>query len=280
MQLNVLTIVGVGLIGGSIGLAAKRRGVARCVRGLGRSRTSLERALTVGAIDEVHLDEVAAMAGADLVVVCTPVDQIADQIVRFAPLCKAGSVLTDAGSTKGMIVNCVGQKLRPPPCYVGSHPLAGSEKRGPEHADANLFDQRWAIVTPAQHTPSEATERVVAFWRALGSRVRIMSPADHDRVVAATSHVPHLMASALAGSLPPEYREFAASGFLDTTRIAAGDPDLWTAIFFANRTPLLHAITQFTALARQFRTALEARDEAAVRRLLQTGKEVRDALGN
>src|SRR5262245_50470748 len=191
MQLNLLTIVGVGLIGGSIGLAAKRRGVAQRVRGLGRRQASLDKALRAGAIDEAHLDPSAALAGADFVVVCTPVDQIAKQIVQFAPCCKPDAVLTDAGSTKVKIVEHIDKELAPGgPFFVGSHPLAGSEKRGPEFAEADLFEDHCAVVTPTRHTQPGALAKTIDFWRCLGSRVRVMSPADHDRALAMTSHLP------------------------------------------------------------------------------------------
>jgi cyclohexadieny/prephenate dehydrogenase len=277
---NVLTIVGVGLIGGSIGLAAKQRGLVRTVRGLGRQQSSLQRALTAGAIDEGRLDPAAALAGADLVIFCTPVDQIAGQIVRFAELCKPGALLTDAGSTKGKIVADVEASLPEQVHFVGSHPLAGSEKRGPDFADAELFEGRWTVLTPTPRTNAEALAKVKAFWMALGSRVRTMTPADHDRARALTSHVPHLVAAALAGSLTPELYDLAASGFRDTTRIAAGDPGLWTAIFAHNRDAVLVALTEVEAKLQEFRQAVTAQDWAALQQLLSQAKKVRDALGS
>lgn len=281
MQLNVLTIVGVGLIGGSIGLAAKRRGVARRVRGLGRQQTSLDRALAVGAIDEAHLDPQAAVAGADLVVFCTPVDQIADQVLSFAKHCESAALLTDAGSVKAEIVDRVeANLLEAGPHFVGSHPLAGSEKRGPDFADARLFEGRLTVVTPTPRTLAKAVDRVTGFWAALGSQVKMMSPADHDRALAATSHVPHLLAAALAGALPPELRELTATGFRDMTRIAAGDPRLWTAIFAQNRASLLEALGRVEGRLHEFRQALESGNNAAIDQLLAEAKEARDALGN
>jgi len=281
MQSNVITIVGVGLIGGSIGLAAKRRGVARRVRGLGRQQASLDRALWTGAIDEAHLDPATALAGANLVVFCTPVNQIAEQVLSFAPLCPPTALLTDAGSTKATIVECIEQKLPAAgPRFVGSHPLAGSEKRGPEFADAELFQGRWTVVTPTSRTPAPVVAQIIEFWTALGSRVKTMAPAEHDRALALTSHLPHLVAAALAGTLPASWHELTASGFRSTTRIAASDPGLWSAIFAHNRAPLLDALGQFENQLRQLRQAVEQRDEGAVRRLLAHAKEVRDALGS
>src|SRR5262245_19610456 len=227
MKIRTLTIVGVGLIGGSVGLAAKRRGLAERVLGAGRQRASLDRALALGAIDEGLLDLSAAVHRADLAVFCTPVDGIAAQVLAAAPGCAAGTLLTDAGSTKAAIVRGVEGRLPDGVAFVGSHPLAGSEKRGPEHADPDLFLGRLAVVTQTPRTDPAALERTAAFWRALGSRVRVMSPEEHDRALALTSHLPHLMAAALAGVLPPELHELTAGGFRDTTRVAAGEPSLW-----------------------------------------------------
>ena len=152
MRVRILTIVGVGLIGGSIGLAAKRRGIAACVRGLGRRRATLDEAKTVGAIDEIHAEPASALQDADLVLLCTPGDQIAEQALRFAPLCKPGTIITDAGSTNGQIVDSLEGRMPAGIEFVGSHPLAGSEKKGAVFADADLFQDRWTVVTPTSHT--------------------------------------------------------------------------------------------------------------------------------
>jgi cyclohexadieny/prephenate dehydrogenase len=280
MQPRVLTIVGAGLIGGSLGLAAKWRGLAKTVRGIGRHRASLERARALGAVDEVYLEPAPALAGADLVVFCTPVDRIADQVLAFAPYCAPGTLLTDAGSTKALIVAAVEDKLPNGIAFVGSHPLAGSEKRGPDHADGRLFEGRVTVVTRTPRTDAAALENVSAFWQALGSRVTVMAPDAHDRALAMTSHLPHLLASALAGTLSPELQLLAAAGFRDTTRIAASDPELWTAIFSQNRAALLDALGTFTECLNRMRGALETSDWITVESLLGQAKKVRDALGN
>jgi cyclohexadieny/prephenate dehydrogenase len=278
MHARLLTIVGVGLIGGSIGLAAKRRGVAARVHGLGRRRATLEQAKAAGAIDEVHLDAAAALKDADLVVLCTPVDQIAEQALRFAPLCKPGTLFTDAGSTKGHIIDLIEGRLPDGIDFVGSHPLAGSEKKGPAFADAELFQDRWTVVTPTPHTNPAALAAIVEFWAALGAKVRSMPPHEHDQALAVTSHLPHLLAAALAGILPESLHSLTATGFRDTTRIAAGDPELWTAIFMHNREALLHAYDLVHGRMKEFRRALEEKDEDALDRLLLQAKTVRDKL--
>ena len=280
MKIKSLTIVGVGLIGGSIGLAAKRRGVAQHIVGAGRRQASLNRALAQGAIDEGSLDIAAAIRSAEIAVFCTPVDGIAEQILAAAPACSPGTLLTDAGSTKAEIVRRIEGRLAKDIVYVGSHPLAGSEKRGPDHADADLFQDRLTIVTRTPATDPSAVERTAAFWQALGSRVQVMSPEEHDQALAVTSHLPHLLAAALAGILPPELRELAASGFRDTTRVAAGDPILWSGVFAQNRLAVLDALDRLEVRLSQFRDALLVQNWSAVGELLAQAKKVRDALGS
>jgi prephenate dehydrogenase len=280
MKITTLTIVGVGLIGGSIGLAAKRRGLAERVIGAGRQQSSLARALSLGAIDEGSLDLARAVQRAEVAVFCTPVDHIAEQVLTAAPGCVPGTLLTDAGSTKAAIVRGVEGRLPKGVAFVGSHPLAGSEKRGPEHAEADLFEDRLTIVTQTPYTDSLALERTAAFWQALGSKVRVMNPEEHDQALAQTSHLPHLLAAALAGSLPPQLYALTATGFRDTTRVAAGDPGLWTGILTQNRNAVLAALTQLEGRLTQFRNALETENGPAIHDLLAQAKKVRDALGS
>src|SRR5262249_10509376 len=154
----------------------------------------------------------------------------------------ADALLTDAGSTKSAIVAAVEERLPNGVRFVGSHPLAGSEKRGPEFADAELFESRLTVLTPTRRTDEAALEQTAAFWQALGSRVKRMAPEEHDRALAMTSHLPHLTAAALAGILPSALHELTATGFRDTTRVAAGDPVLWTGIFLQNRAAMFDAI--------------------------------------
>jgi cyclohexadieny/prephenate dehydrogenase len=280
MKLRTLTIVGVGLIGGSIGLAAKSRGLAGRVVGAGRSQASLDRARARGAIDEGHVDLASAVRDAELAVFCTPVDRIAAQVLEAAAHCSPGTLLCDAGSTKALIVKEIEARLRPDVHFVGCHPLAGSEKRGPEHADARLFENRLTVITPTPQTDPAALEKIKGFWQALGSRIRIMAPEEHDRALALTSHLPHLVAAGLAGILPPELGELTATGFWDTTRVAAGEPSLWTAIFAQNRTEILRALLPFEQRLAEFRRVLDSADWGALDSLLAQAKKVRDALGS
>jgi prephenate dehydrogenase len=277
MLFEQITIVGVGLIGGSVGLAAKARGVARSVVGVGRDWVSLQRAVQRGAVDVFTTDLGQAVRDADLVVVCTPVDLVPSIIRQAAWVCGADTVFTDAGSTKAGIVRELADELPPYIRYVPAHPIAGSEKNGVENARADLFNDFLTILTPAVDSP--AVERVAAFWKALGSRIHVMSPEVHDRTFAATSHLPHAVAAALAGITPVEYLPLSAGGFRDTTRVAAGDPELWAAIFRANRDEVLAAVDRFTHSLGEFRRMLEAGDGAGLVRWLAEAKQVRDALG-
>jgi prephenate dehydrogenase len=280
MKIHTLTIVGVGLIGGSIGLAARRRGLVEHIVGVGRQQASLDQALAVGAIDEASLDLSAAVRQAAIAVFCTPVDHIAEQVLAAAPGCASGTLLTDAGSTKAAIVHGIESNIPNGLHFVGSHPLAGSEKRGPEHADADLFEGRLTIVTPTRGTDSSAVAKTLGFWQALGSRVRVMSPEDHDQALAVTSHLPHVAASALAGILPPPLHELTATGFRDTTRIAAGDPALWTGILVQNRAAVLDALGALQDRLMEYKRALMANDRTALDALLAQAKRTRDALGS
>jgi len=278
MKIDTLAIVGVGLIGGSIGLAVRQRGLARRILEVGHRQASMDRALARGAVDEIFFDHLEAVPKADVAVFCTPVDLIAEQILSAAPTCKPGILLTDAGSTKAAIVRNIQGRLPPHVHFVGSHPLAGSEKRGPEHADGNLFEGKVTVVTKTAETDSRALDNTVEFWRSLGSRVMVMDPEAHDRSLALTSHMPHLVASALVSILAPELAALTATGFRDTTRIAAGDPALWTGILLQNRESLLAGLDLLGVSLAQFRRALETSDRPTLDQLLAQAKTIRDAL--
>lgn len=280
MLFDSLTIVGVGLIGGSIGKAIRRRALCRNVIGVGRDPASLKAAIASEAIDSFTLDLAEGARNAEFIVVCTPVDKIALQVLQAAKVCKANAIITDAGSTKANIVRDVEGRLPEGVRFVGSHPLAGSEKRGPENASAELFERRITVITKTQRTDPRALEQVSAFWQAIGSDVRVLDPESHDRALALTSHLPHLVAASLAGIIPESVRPFAASGFRDTTRIASGDPALWAAIFRENALAMTAALQRYSEQVDRFRRAILDDDEATLIELLSTGKQVRDALGS
>ncbi len=280
VKIDQLTIVGVGLIGGSIGFAAKHRHLAKRVVGVGRDDRTLARAAASGAIDSFSTSIAEGVADTDFVVVCTPVDRVATDVLAAVLAAPPRSVVTDAGSTKGNIVRELAGKLPEAGAhFVGSHPLAGSEKKGAAFAKAELFQDRVVVVTPTADTDAEAASVVDHFWLSLGARVVRMDPFEHDTALAYTSHLPHAAASAVAGVTPPGWLTLTAGGFRDTTRIAAGDPELWAAIFQANRDPVLAALDEFASRIEDFRKALAGGDREKLIRWLADGKRVRDTLG-
>ena len=275
-----VAIVGVGLIGGSLGRALLARKLARRVIGVGRSQASLDAARRTGAITETALDP-AAVAEADLVVVATGVKSIPRLLGVVDEVVSPGTLVTDAGSTKTSIVAAWEKRRKSRRGrFVGSHPLAGSHRRGPEAADAELFTGRVAVVTPATATPPDDVAAIGEFWAAVGATVFLMSPREHDRIVAATSHAPHVMAAAIAAATPPASLPFTAGGWRDTTRIAAGDAELWADILLDNAGPVGTALGRIATAAERILAAVEAGDRRRLITLLSRAKDVRDALGS
>jgi prephenate dehydrogenase len=275
---DVLTVVGVGLIGASAALAARAQGVARRIVGVDRSVGVLERAVRLGVIDEATGDLPAGVANAGLVLFCSPVDRIAEQVVTAAALCHPGTLLTDVGSTKAAIVRAVRGRLPDHLAFVPGHPLAGSEKNGPDFATAELFCNRLVVLTPDGQTADPAVDQIELFWQTLGARVCRMDAAEHDQALALTSHLPHLLASALAGILPPELASLTATGFRDTTRLAGGLPRLWQAILLDNREAILAAVEKLQRQIERYRQALDTADTDVLEALLTEAKKIRDRL--
>jgi prephenate dehydrogenase len=282
--LRAVAIVGVGLIGGSIGLALRARKLADRVIGTGSRAETLETALRLGAITEIAPDAKNAAAQADLVVVCAPVGHIVEQVRTLAPHCRAGTLITDAGSTKAEIVRQLDNAAaadkawkRDVP-YIGSHPLAGNEKKGAAHASPELFAGRTVIITPTAAAAKDDCRRLTEFWTSLGAAVIEMPPDEHDRALAATSHLPHLAAAAIAGLTPERYVTLTAGGWQDLTRIAAGDPSLWRQIMLSNRANLLAALDEYITRLTEWRAALEAQDAVKLEKLLTEAKRIRDAV--
>jgi prephenate dehydrogenase len=267
-----VAVLGLGLLGGSVALAARKHGAARCVVGATRKPAVLEQALRVGAVDETG-DPAEVVRGADLVVLATPVFAMGDMARRIAPALREGAIVTDVGSVKAGLAETLPGLLPRNVRYVGSHPMAGSHERGLDAARADLFEGAPCVVM-GDGEP-EARDRLAGFWRALGARVVVRSPADHDAEVAWMSHVPHLLAFAFAEALaaaPEDAREVEGAGFRDFTRIAHSDPELWADILTANRkaigAPIQAVARSLEALAR----ALEADDAEAVERIVAAGR--------
>jgi prephenate dehydrogenase len=276
---RTILIAGCGLIGCSIAAALKARRFPGRIVGCGRPGANLDAALAGGHVDAIETDLSRAAAASDLIVACTPVDRIAETVRTAASACRDRTLITDVGSTKGAICRAVFSELPSQVTFIGSHPIAGSEKQGCGHADSELFVDRVCVVTPFFTTPRDAIDRLSAFWRGLGAVVVEMTPEEHDRALAQTSHVPHVVAAALAAALAAENRAFAGSGFHDTTRVASGDPGLWTSILMSNAAELAAGLGAFSERLSAFQRALEARDEAALRRLLAEAKANREAAG-
>jgi prephenate dehydrogenase len=279
-QWDTVAIVGVGLMGGSLGLALRDRGLAREVIGVGRRAASLRRARHCGAVTRTTTRLDRAVVDADLVVVCTPVADVVDHVCEAARHCRPDTLLTDVGSTKEWIVRELSARLPAGPVFVGSHPLAGSEKTGPEHARPDLFEGRVTVVTPSRQTDPESVQRVESFWAALGSQVVRMTPRAHDQVLARVSHLPHLIAAALAAATSLEDLPLVAGGWKDTTRVAAGDPRLWVPILGTNRDQVLKSLAQFEKVLARFRDALQRGDETRLAQLLDVGKRIRDSVAS
>jgi prephenate dehydrogenase len=277
-----VSIIGVGLMGGSIGLALRGRNLAEEVVGIGHRQASLDRARELGTVSRTTTDLEQGVAEAELVIVCTPVRTIPDFAVRVAELARAGTLITDVGSTKGQVLDEIARRWPSASraTFIGSHPLAGSEKTGPEAAQADLLENRLVVVTPTPHTPPEPLERLERFWESLGARIARTSPAEHDAILATTSHLPHVVAAALSAVVPPAQLPFTAGGWRDTTRIAGADPELWTQILLDNQPHVLKSLDNFGKVLADLRAALADGDEPELMRLLTAGKQRRDALGS
>lgn len=263
-RFGTVAIVGVGLIGGSIGLALRARGAAGRVVGVGRDPARLGSAIRLGAIDAATTDLAGAAAGADVVVVCTPVDRVAADVIRAAAASPAGALVTDAGSTKRAIVEAVEADPAARAKFVAAHPIAGSERSGVEHARADLFDGRTCALTPTGRTPPDRLDRARGFWSSLGCRLAELDPAAHDAHLARTSHLPHALAAALASLVGPDLVPLAAGAYRDATRVAGAEAALWAPIFLENRRAVLDALDALGGSLAGFRAALEAGDGPAL----------------
>jgi prephenate dehydrogenase len=277
--LSRLTVVGLGLLGGSVARAARAHGVAREIVAVGRTPATLARARAAGAVDTTTHDLAAGVRGADLVVLCAPVGVLPGLVRAAWPHLGAGAILTDVGSVKAPVVAAA--EACPPGtgAFVGGHPMAGSERSGFDAAPADLFEGRLTLLTPTGRTPGDALARVTAFWEALGSQVRLLTPEAHDRGVAAISHLPHLAAYGLVAAADAEALPLAAAGFQDTTRIAASPEALWTDIFRENREALLGVLARYRGLLAEWEGLVRSGDWEALEAALARARERREKLG-
>jgi len=259
-----LALIGVGLIGSSIARAARAAGVVRSIAATARSGATRRRVAELGIADQVSETNAAAVAGADLVIVCVPVGQCGAVAAEIGAHLKPGAIVSDVGSVKGSVIKDMSPHLPAGVHFVPAHPVAGTEHSGPDAGFAELFVNRWCILTPPEGADPQAVERLAAFWGALGANVETMSAEHHDLVLAITSHVPHLIAYSIVGTADDletvtrsEVMKFSAGGFRDFTRIAASDPTMWRDVFLHNKDAVLEMLGRFnedvSALARAIR---------------------------
>jgi len=282
MRIGKLVVVGVGLIGGSFALALKAAKAVGAVVGVGRSEANLRRARELGVIDSIGALDRTTLADADLVLVATPVGQMGAVFRSLAPLAGPGTVVTDAGSTKQDVVSLARAELGAAlPRFVPGHPVAGTEKSGAEAAFPDLYRGRKVVVTPLAETDRVALARVYEAWRSCGAEVVELDPAQHDAILAAVSHLPHVLAYALVHQLarhpqPAELFSFAAGGFRDFTRIASSHPRMWTDICLANREALLAELDRYGGELARIRGFLERGDAKMLEALFAHARETRE----
>jgi prephenate dehydrogenase len=281
LKLRKLAVFGVGLIGGSFAAALKQAGAVSRVAGVGRSRTNLERALSLGVIDEIAEDACAAIRDADFVLVAVPVQQTGAVLAHIAPHVAPDCVVTDAGSTKRDVVEAARQRMGPRLAqFVPAHPIAGAERSGVEAASPGLFGKRLVVLTPTRETSAEACAHVEAAWRLCGARVLQMDAQRHDEIFAAVSHLPHALAFALVSMIAarPDGEElfsFAGAGFRDFTRIAGSSPEMWRDICVANRDVLLHEIEAFQVALSALAGSIRDGDAASVQQVFEAARAAR-----
>jgi cyclohexadieny/prephenate dehydrogenase len=280
-----VALIGIGLIGSSISHAIRRRGLATRITGHARTAETRETALRLGLIDEAFATAGEAVTDADLVILCVPVGACGTVAREIGPHLKAGAVITDVGSVKASVVRDVAPHLPDTVSFVPGHPIAGTENSGPEAGFAELFDDRWCILTPTEESPPEAVERLAQFWRDLGSEVETMSPDHHDLVLAITSHLPHLIAFNIVNSArhlervtDTEVIKFSAGGFRDFTRIAASDPVMWRDVFLNNKEAVLEMLGRFSEDLTDLQRAIRFGDGEKLQRLFTEARGVRKSI--
>jgi cyclohexadieny/prephenate dehydrogenase len=277
-----VALIGIGLIGSSLAHALRRGGLAGTISGFARSEATRATARRLGIVDKVHETAAEAVRGADLVVLCVPVGAYRDIAASIAQDLQPGAILTDVGSVKGAVVRDVGPHVPPGVHFIPGHPIAGTEQSGPESGFAELFDNRWCILTPLPGTAAEPVEKLAALWRALGSHVDRMTPDHHDLALAITSHLPHLIAynivvtaADLEEITNSEVIKYSAGGFRDFTRIAASDPIMWRDVFLNNKEAVLEMLGRFSEDLSALQRAIRWSDGEQLLALFTRAREIR-----
>lgn len=277
-----VALIGLGLIGSSLGRALRKHCLAESIVGCARSEATRATSMSLGFVDAVFADPAAAAAGADLVVLCTPLGAYADIAAAVGPGLAAGAILTDVGSAKQCVIRDVGPHMPDGVHLVPGHPVAGTEHSGPEAGFAELFEGRWCILTPSPEAPEHAIEAVAAMWRRCGMRIERMDPEHHDSVLAITSHVPHVIAYTIVGTAlglaaesKSEVFKFAAGGFRDFTRIAGSDPVMWRDVLLNNREAVLEMLGRFTEDLAALQRAIRWGEGERLHELFTSTREIR-----
>lgn len=274
-----ISVVGAGLIGGSILLAAKKRNISAQFSCWSHSPASLTFWSNLDWVN-VHTSLNESVKDADLVIIATPVDKISECFVTIAPFLKPSCLVTDVGSIKGAVLKAA-SVLPPSVNFIGSHPMAGSEKAGARNAHADLFESKFCFITPGPHDPTDSVQKIEQFWQSLGSKTFLCSAEKHDEIVAAISHTPHASAAALilaVKNLPGFKQAAVGAGLKDSTRIAAGEENLWVGILLANATHVARGLEEVEKQTAQLRTALEHGDAAALSKILEAARIARQSL--
>ncbi len=282
VQWNRITLVGVGLLGGSLGQALRQRRLAGEVVGYVRRAASVNECRGAGAVDAATRDLLSAVTGAELVVLCTPIGRMRLLVEQMLPALRRGTIVTDVGSVKGSVVRELEPLLAKAGAhFIGSHPMAGAEKLGVGAARPDLFVDAVCVVTPTRRSNRAAQRKVQRLWEAVGGRVLALTPEKHDALVSQSSHLPHLLAVHLVNFVlgqarRPEQGRLCANGFRDTTRIASGSPEMWRDIALTNRKNLVAALDAFTNELRKFRRVLKQGDVKTIAEVFVRAKERRD----
>lgn len=277
-RFDKVAIIGTGLIGGSIGLAIKKQKIANLVVGVSRTNKTLKNALRIKAIDQARRNINAAVKGADLVILCQPVEAIIDSLPKISRSLKAGAIVTDVGSCKEKIVKAAEKFLAKNVFFVGSHPLAGSEKKGNNFASGKLFEKSLCILTPTSKTNKKALNIIQKFWHKLGARTKILKPAAHDNIVAFISHLPHMLSFSLINTIPRAYLKLSSSGLKDTTRIASSDPAIWRDICLSNSARILSAIAKFENDLSKLKRQIKRKDAKGLKETFSQAQKIRNNL--
>ncbi len=282
---NKLALIGIGLIGSSIARATRLKGLAKTIAISTRKEETLEEARALGLGDMYTLDAAEAVRGADLVILCTPVGAYLSVMEAIRDALEPGAILSDVGSVKGHVMETLGPLVPSGVHFIPGHPLAGTEHSGPAAGFPELFTGRWCVLTPAPGTDPVAIDRLTSFWGALGSNVECMDAAHHDLVLAITSHVPHLIAYNIVGTVADleaatqsEVIKFSASGFRDFTRIAASDPVMWRDVFLTNRDAVLEMLGRFLEDLSQLQRAVRIGDGPGMEALFTRTRAIRRSI--